>query len=505
MPYALGADGFVYDMAGRPHLMDAAGELQPLSQMTYYLVIRRVAQAADPLAALGELTQATRDGFAKVIADPSKAKLPDDTAAGDADNKYRAHVPRSVSAQLAAVFDPAKSTPKALFGSKSGAPRYPLAFAMSRYQQVDHELYLMQKGFERSGDKDGAGQLLQHRAKLFAMAKEHLGTLEPKGATYRYEELMLEASPLKFGSFEEYRSKRNDDKIILWHGQTGVAKLMGIHPDSRPGRPDAFAVAELREKRGGVGNMFAELSDVGGSSGGTGFQSFTTDLTLLAQKGSFADQTDRVEVNLKALPAPIRSAIVDRLQERDTLGVNSLRDMLGFALVGRDVPAGSVDVAGVSVEAIDAALSRVFGLDEAKKKEAAERLKAGLQPNRNIFHRMLHALSDGQTLVKLDDLLDAKQVTTINDAISTNRDFLTILKHPTKADTLLVRSNRRAFMVEVDREEGLPGPYTQGGTFEREQEISVGKSQGPRSIVGVYTQEELARKLTPAPAAGKAA
>src|SRR5205807_1687941 len=47
-PFAIGPDGFVYDMMGRPHLVDAKGELVPLPKLNYYFLVRRLAQAKDP-------------------------------------------------------------------------------------------------------------------------------------------------------------------------------------------------------------------------------------------------------------------------------------------------------------------------------------------------------------------------------------------------------------------------------------------------------------------------
>ncbi|MGQ0504290.1 MAG: Fic family protein, partial [Myxococcaceae bacterium] len=515
MKYALGKDGFVYNEAGRAHLVDDQAVFHPLTQLQLYFAARRVYQSADPAAALDALTAETRKAFTRMT--PSarqKMQIAPDREAMSADNAYRVgELPVGNAARYAQLFDPKLAKADKLF---TGADRKSsqVSFALSRYQQIDHELYLVQHAASDSGDDKTAETIRGYRSELFDMAKKFIADHKdktrispenPNGFRFGFEQIEFENSALAFKSFEDAEYAAGDE-MVVYRGDASAVRLTGIHPDGVFTHKDGKQVAEFREARKGTTNILKELNSVLGSSGGTGYQSTTTDLALLAKESGFADKTDTFTVDLQALPQWLQSAVKQRLGKGETLSVDSLRDMASFAVSGKLIPEGYVDVSGVKPELLEGALRKTLKvLSPEKQTELRSRITTAREgaDEKGFARRILSGLSDHQALVRVDDLFEGGPKDAVNqlqNEIGNLRDFIMVRRDPVNENAVRLSSHRRAYKLAVNRDAGMVAPGTLGqGRFHFEQEISLHDtgldSTPPWAIKKAYTQDELAREF----------
>jgi hypothetical protein len=297
MPFAQNNDGFVYDAGGRPYRADDQGVLQPMSQMEYYFDMRRVSMQPDPLKTLTEFTAKTRDAFSKLSAEGDQAKIGDDLPVIHADNQYAVKLQPGSHQDLVQLFDPKAVVPvAALFEGREMSQHSTFATtAMSRYDQLDLELWHMQRAMTEAGDTSGVQGMQANREALFGLAKTYLEE-HPSARPQNVEKLKLENSPLRFSSFSEAIKHTDDNKITLWRGDLALSKLIGAQPDYIPLRNDAKDDAKIRDSRGGTASVVAQLQSLSGTAEGTGFMSFTSDPLLLADE-DFASKTTQQAIS----------------------------------------------------------------------------------------------------------------------------------------------------------------------------------------------------------------
>lgn len=319
-PFDLGVDGFLYDLSGRPSLV-MEGKVVPFSQLDYFTLSRRIMSmpkdAANEL--LKKLTSETVALHTKVAADAKTGEkvvvLPDNDQR-KADAEYRLAPHPEVAKLLVEVanvdkMDPARSL------TVSSARGTAATGAMSKYAQHDLELWYLQRGLSDGGNTALANQVQKEREKLFTMAKEKVASFKdstrvsaenPQGFKFKYEQMMFNASPLRFGSLKEAVATEGDSKVTVWRGDYSFAKLIGMAPNNDVRQKDAKAVAGDRFQNGAVALLYDELMKLEGSAMGRQYICTTSDLGLLT--GSFAASKKSQSVNLATLPSFVADQIM---------------------------------------------------------------------------------------------------------------------------------------------------------------------------------------------------
>lgn len=327
-PFDLGGDGLLYDPTGRPWM--ASGDvLMPMAQLEHYMLVRRLGQmGAEPGSAkLAQITADTRALYERARADAdlaAKIEVQDDATARAADADYALSPTAAVAATLTDAASPDKLDPEKLFKIGGGTGRGTEASAvLSKYAQVDLEYWYLEDGLARSGADEAVVKVRTARNALFAMAKEAVGKTRdearvspenPHGFRYRYEQLMYETSPLSCATLDEARTKFGDDSITVWRGDYSFSRLIGMAPNNDVRQPDAKAVAEDREDKGQIGNLYDDLVKLEGSAMGRQYICTTSDLALLT--GSFASTVKSQPVNLGGVPAIFRERLLSWLDPK---------------------------------------------------------------------------------------------------------------------------------------------------------------------------------------------
>jgi prophage maintenance system killer protein len=509
MPYAQGRDGLVYDAGGRPYRADDQGTLQPMSQMEYHLDMRRIAMQPDAAKTLTDFSQKTRDVFAGlaakdgVTAPGDKPPIGDDQAMMAADNKFQVNLSPGSHQDLVKLYDPKAVKADTLFKSAGGAMSADSTLAttaMSRYDQLDLEMWHMQQAMDRCGDADGVKGMQQNRAALFDAAKGFLKE-NPSTKPPKVEALKLSTSPLRFNSFDEATKSIDDDKIMLWRGDLAAAKLMGVQADYIPLRADAKDDGATRESKGGTGSLIDQLNSLSGSAIGTGFMSFTSDPTLLADTG-FASKTTSTLIDMAKLAKPVQAIVNAKLsQPGSTLEIDSLSDLLGAGIgTHRVLPPGSLDIGSDSH--LDANLLKQvdsdYMLPDDTKKAIKDRITDCRKQSDSSQGFFSHSTS---TVLNLSDLVkDPSAVQSLQDGAASQRAMMSVRREG--KDQVQVNFYRKAFVAEVNKADCIPGINALGGGFEMEQEIHVDHKQAPTAIVKQYASSDLQEDKPAVPGEG---
>ena len=505
--WTLGGDGFVYDIAGRAYQANAEGKLQPMTQLEQYFAIRRLSAAPDPAGALEKFTSKTVEAFYRVKAEPTKAQgvFLSDVDAIKADNSYRLNLKPAGNEALIGLFDPAKAQVSSLFKSinnnKSGTDQ---SFLISRYQQLDLEMWHVLQSLKSSGDAAGTEQLMNHRRALFTLAKTELQKAAPAvagapaspgnplGFTQAYEKLAYENSPLSLPSLDQAIRAMGDDNIRVWRGDIFAVDKIGIYPDYLPTNPDAFDLAAIRGRNSGTASITSDLARVGGSSLGSGYLCYTSDLALLARGGGFADKQNTAVLNLEALPASVSTALKTRLAGGGAVRISDVSDLLGAVVrKSNTLPEGSIDVRGLTraqfntlVEAHSASWPA-----EARQQMMARFESAQGQGSVATYFGAPQALKLGDILGVLPNTDKSEIQYLAGDVARTVGSIEVTLS----GEALSLATSRRAFLVEMKKGDALPGVGTLGGgTFEAEQEITGLGRVFPWRVKHSYSQTELA-------------
>jgi hypothetical protein len=295
-PFQLGRDGMLYDVTGRPHLVSNK-ELVPLSQLDHYLLSRRLTQlgARRGVLQLRELVLETRRFHRNACLGAEAAEgfeVRSDARARGADMRYGLNPEPEIASVLTALAESVGSlTAGELFEAKS-AHGTELSSTVSRYTQIDLELWHLEKGLREGGEEALAGRVHAQREGLFEKARQRLDGLD---TVHRYEHLMLNGSPLRYASLAAAIAFDGDDQVKLWRGDYAFAKVIGMAPDNDPRTPDALAVASNRASMGQVVNLYDDLVRLEGTARGGQYLCATSDLALLTRM--FAENTQSSEVN----------------------------------------------------------------------------------------------------------------------------------------------------------------------------------------------------------------
>lgn len=443
--FDLGRDGLLYDPTGRPW-MAFGDELVPMSQLDHYVFSRRIMmlEKGAAKAKLGEITQATQALYNKISADPETGKkisVRPDTAQRQADMDYKLLPQPEIAALLVELSDVDKIDPAQIFTVKR-ANGTDQSSAMSKYSQLDLELWYLQRGLKDSDQPKLAKQVRAQRSKLFDLAKARLQTAgkdenktetNPLGFTKKYEKLMYDQSPLRFASLKEAVKAEGDDSMIVWRGDYGFAKLIGMAPNNDVRQPDARAVAKARADQGQITNIYDDLTKLEGSAIGRQYICTTSDLALLSQ--SFASKTKSQKINLSTLPDFISDHILAWIDpEKDAKEADKASDP----------------------DAVDKAKT-----DDARSKEA----EADKDP-------------PGTKVIK--------------DKFGVPGSLFKLLVKEKNSKKIEVEASRKAFLMRMDKEALLPGIVALGGpSFENEQEIHGLERVYPWNIKGVWDAKDL--------------
>lgn len=510
LSYGLGKDGFVYDLAGRAHMADKNGDLRPLSQMTLYILMRRVSERKNAPDILQQITTPTRLAFDKLLNSRGKGKGPkvlSDLGAIKSDGRLAVNVDGINNQMLISLLNPANIPTKTLFAKSGSGSR--LTTIMSHYQQADLELWHVKEAFAGKGDKSAVAKIEKHRDRLFARARTELrshvkkgkkgkkdadGDDNPLGAKQEYERIQYNYSPLRYAKRKDYVKKHGDTDAYIFRGEN-FAKWTGVHIDGIPFRPGLKEAAGMRAKQQGSLNLFDALRSVASDSVGTGVQSYTTDLALLARPGGFADKHKSMEVNLAALPKFARVLVDMRIKDGETIEVNG-KTSLFSALFSRR---SSTRAGHFSVQAMDTKEIAHFVRKNApsdKVEPLTQRIaeaRAKVNAKKGFFAK-LTSLGRSPRLkeVKVDDILNSTQLNSFNTALARSRNLITARRD---GDSLNVTAHRRANVFRVQKKHLLPGIDSLGGSLVFEQEVHVMAAVLPHRILDTFTQKQLSTEL----------
>jgi hypothetical protein len=502
LKYALGKDGFVYNSAGRPHMADKQGNLRPLGQMTLYILMRRVAQQKNAPKILEQITGPTRVAFENLKSGkPTKAgKKPtvhSDLGAIKSDGSLSVDLNGINSQMFISLLNPANIAAKTML-SKSSTSGSELTTIMSRYQQADLELWYVKEAFSAKGDKASVNKIEKHRDVLFARARSELrsrvkkGTADddnPLGAKQEFERIQYQYSPLKYSKRSDYTKKHGDSEAYIFRGEN-FAKWSGVHIDSAPFRPGLKDAAGMRAKNQGSLNLFDALDQVQRDTIGTGVQSYTTDLALLARKGGFADQHKSMQMNLGAMPKLGKMVVNMRLKDGEVLEIKPNTGLFS-ALFSRKTTTqpGHFSVEDIGTKELAALIEQ-----HAPAEKVAELSKRTGQAQTGGKKHFLSGLTSifgtpRRHEVKVDDLLSESQLKSFGTALAKARNLVTVRR---EGDTLNVTAHRRANVFRVKKTKMLPGTDALAGGFLAEQEVHVMATVMPHRILETYTQGHLA-------------
>jgi hypothetical protein len=458
LPFDLGRDGMLYDPTGRPFMLRGS-ELVPLGQLDHYVMTRRLLQQGTEAgtASLKSISQPTYDLYFKLLNDPKAAEgitVRDDAKQRKADEGYKLAPQPEVGQMLAGLTDLSKADPAKMF-SIEGAHGTGTAVSatLSKYNQLDLELWYVERGLRDQKQLEQAEQVHAHRAALFARAKAELATHSdasrvsaenPQGFHFKYEKMMFDESPLRFASLDDAIGTLGDSNMVVWRGDYAFARAIGMAPNNDVRQPDAKAVAKGRAKQNQITNLVDDLTKLEGTAVGRQYICTTSDLSLLASY--FANTSNSQKVSLQGLPPWLRRRVLDWLSN------------------GEDVTPEK--------------------LQELRKTETArgDAVVVGEQGGKEVK----------DTLGVPGTIVSAKVV-------------------DKSSATVEVTAPRKAFKLVLDKDGLLPGIYSLGGpTFESEQELHGLERVMPWDIKGVYPSETLKEELpvttgaaaTTAPAAG---
>jgi len=442
-PFDLGKDGLLYDPTGRPWIVEN-NEVIPLAQLEHFVMSRRVFQAGKDQGTemLQKTTAQTRALYDAVSANPDAGKdivVRSDAHARKADAQYKLAPEPEVAKMLTDMTDVSAMDPQKMFQIGSGTGNGTAVSAtLSKYAQVDLEFWYVERGLREGGHKDLVEQVRAHRANLFQLAKAELAKHvdasrvtkdNPEGFHFKYEKMMYDTSPLRFGSFEEAQHELGDKTMTVWRGDYSFARVIGMAPNNDIRQPDAKAIADERADNRQLTNLYDDLVKLEGSAVGRQYICTTSDLALLT--GSFASQVKGQTVNVSHLPVFVKNHLL--------------------AWIDPEVASGAKPDPKAH---------------EEKRKTAVERGDS---------------VVPGETKGK-----------EIKDAMGIPGTILTLSIVDKDAGKIEVTAARKAFEIELDKEALLPGIYALGGpSFESEQEVHGLEKVRPWDIKSAHKADEL--------------
>jgi hypothetical protein len=291
--------------------MVKGGEVIPMGQMEHMFMSRRILQSAEykpndgstatreqgvqvATERLQAITRETRDFYDRVAGDPTAAnniKIRSDAGVREGDSKYQLHPEREVAEMLTMLSDVDAFDPKKIFAVNGGAGEGTASSAtMSKYAQMDLELWYTQKGIKDAGYKDLLPKVKGNRERLFEMARTELlshtdpsrvSPENPQGFRYKYEKMMYDSSPLRFETLDAAIKTMGDKKTTVWRGDYAFSKA-GMAPNNDIRQPDAKHIAEGRAEHHQLTNLFDDLVRLEGNAVGRQYICTTSDLVLLA-------------------------------------------------------------------------------------------------------------------------------------------------------------------------------------------------------------------------------
>jgi hypothetical protein len=345
-PFALGNDGMLYDLSGRPWLAHG-NELIPLSQLEHYFIARRVGALGGfaGTEVLTDLTAETRTLFESMQrGDPcATVSIRSEGAARAADASLELRPSRAIGELLVLLAEELRGSVHAgrrnldhVFSLREPSGTV-ASTTMSRYTQVDLELWLLEDGLRSAGHPDLAERVHPLREWLFDSARARL---DHRGFTQPYERAMYDASPLRHRTLAEAQRIEGDDQLTVWRGDYAFAGAIGMAPDNDPRKPGAREASRKLAKQGKVRDLYAELMELEHDAAGTPYLCLTSDLALLV--GNFADDSNSRSVTL---PQAIRGAAERWLAGGKEPGKRIRRDSHGPTLeLKHDDGASTVEV-----------------------------------------------------------------------------------------------------------------------------------------------------------------
>jgi hypothetical protein len=450
--FQLGSDGLLYDITGRPYLAHD-DELIPLGQMEHYMFARRIAglqfqpeinEALGKVHAMEQRDAITEPGrrlFEKLVADPNaqhEFTIRDDARARRADMRYALDPSTEMGKILTDLSDFSKLDPRRVFAIPS-ANGTNATSVMSKYSQLDLELWYLERGLKGTKQKALAKQIHGYREQLFDMARQQmLGQLDPtrvspenpEGFEVRFEKLMYDSSPLRHESLAKAIKADGDDKMVLWRGDYSFSRFIGMAPNNDPRQPSAVKIARQRAGLGQIANLYDDLNKLESSGVGKQYISTTSDLSLLAKV--FAASDNSQQANLSKLPRRLRDRLLAWIAQDPNLTADQRRDLRAAA-----------DDAGSSFPPLASGPGREI---------------------RNLF-------GVPGTLLRLE------MVERTNGRIE-------------------VTANRKAFRILLKKEGLLPGIYALGGPrFEQEQELHAIQTIWPWRIKKTFDARQLTEEF----------
>jgi hypothetical protein len=259
--------------------------------------------------------------------------------------------------------------------------------------------------------------------------------------------------------------------------------------------PDAFQLAALRDAQNGTASIVGDLSQVAGSSLGTGYLCYTTDLKLLNSSNGFAEKFNPLSIKLEALPPPIKEALTSALtidgkaSDSRFFSIDSFRDLVGIAGGRKATPKGSLDVSGLAPEVFEQIVRAQLPADDAATL-VTRYTEAFDKANSSPVARLQNALSDAPVLINVSDVKSySAKAFSVADSLGKARDVVQV---ELSGSELRLRTARRAFLVEMNKSDAMPGVGTLGGrSFENEQEVTGLGKVAPWRILKAYKRTEL--------------
>jgi hypothetical protein len=291
LPFSQGADGFLYDVTGRPYLATET-ELQPLSQLEYYLLVRRLV-AMPRHEAVTQLSELTAPNRRLLTAMESNAlsqefQVGDDSSARKADGQYAIRGKSPIVTTIASFLQLENLDSTNLFKIPD-ANGTEVSSILSKYSQLDLEYWTVERALKKSNQTQAAAAVHKQREELFKRGQSALkdanhrglpSAENPQGFQFKYEEIMYQASPLRYPTLAKAIAGQSDSHVTVWRGDHNVSKLLGMAPYNSPQHTPARKHGEAQLKRHVVPHILQDLKKLESTGAGAHYTSHTSDLSL---------------------------------------------------------------------------------------------------------------------------------------------------------------------------------------------------------------------------------
>jgi len=320
-PFGQGSDGFLYDVTGRPYLLNGT-TLKPLSQMEYYFIARRlhILHRFKAMEKLSELTRTTREFTAQINSGELSAadySVQDDLSSRKADSEYGIRGDSFIAETLIQLMNLQSTDITNLF-QVPRAKGTPISSLLSKYSQLDLDHWQIEKAMKDAGNTSGAERVRVHRDRLFESAKAAFTTLlshnDSNALEFQYEARMYAASPLRFDSLQSAITADGDELTTIWRGDYAFVKALGMAPNNDPRQPAAKTNTRAGFEKNVLPHLLQDLKALERSGVGSHYLSHTTDLSLLT--GKFATKVKSATVHLDTLPRPVAWGLESWVSEK---------------------------------------------------------------------------------------------------------------------------------------------------------------------------------------------